>query len=568
MSTQIGTVSSTPPGGGVPGNLKVKAYVGDRNVLLAFDLDVPKDQLQRFAGFAIERKPPGASAWEPLMNRLSFHDALTSETTPDQRPWRPSTEAPFQKFRWVDFPHEIKPGSYTYKVTAMQFAGAQLNPWDSAQVSVDLLATKPAFPKFEMGFTRGYLSSQAYADEFHNAPIRPTPKTLTYSTASYEKQYEWLGSHARELVFSVLNEAVSDRSVTVDLLAYDLDEPDFVHGLVALRGRLRAYLDNSTLHTKDGALEIDARAELEASAGAENVRVGHFKRFAHSKVMILKRGGKPYKVLTGSANFSVRGLYVQANNVLVFNDDKTAALYEAMFEQCFSDPAGFAASPSASGWHDGPTGGLPSFKVAFSPHKTAGVSLDAVAAAVKSAKSSVMFAIMELGGSGPVLDAVKALGTGQGVFTYGVTQSLNGVNLHRPGESKALFTPFAYLKDQVPEPFKSEWSGGAGQVIHHKFVVVDFNGKDPVVFTGSSNLAAGGETSNGDNLIAIRDPQVAAAYAVEAVRLVDHYHFRAVLQGATHASPLMLQGQQAGVKWWEPYYDNTSIKSNDRKLFA
>jgi phosphatidylserine/phosphatidylglycerophosphate/cardiolipin synthase-like enzyme len=548
------------------GNLKVRAYPGDRNVLLAFDLDLPEEQLSNLAGFAIERTLPGETKAEPLLNRLSLHDPQTAATTPDQRPWRPSTEAPFQKFRWVDFPHEIKKGPYTYVVTQMDFAGNGLRPALKASLEVELIPTKPAHPKFEMGFTRGYISSQAYVDTFHNAPIRPTPKSLAYSTAKFERQYEWLGSHAREMVFAFLQEAVQNERCSIDLFAYDLDEPDIMHGLVSLRHRLRAFLDNSQLHTKAGALEIEARGELEASAGASNVRVGHFKRFAHSKVMILKENGEPKKVLTGSANFSVRGLYVQANNVLVFDDPSVAKLYADVFEECFTAPPKFVASPLADGWKNIGGPGLPDAQVAFSPHKTAAVSLNKVAQSIQGAKSSVLFAIMELGGSGPVMDAIQALGAGQSVFTYGVTQSMNGVQLHRAGQSKALFTPFAYLKEQVPAPFKEEWSGGAGQVIHHKFVVVDFNTKTPTVFTGSSNLASGGEESNGDNLLAISDPQVASAYAVEALRLVDHYHFRASLKGATDAKPLMLQG--VGSKWWADYYKKGHIKEVERKLFV
>ena len=59
--------------------------------------------------------------------------------------------------------------------------------------------------------------------------------------------------------------------------------------------------------------------------------------------------------------------------------------------------------------------------------------------------------------------------------------------------------------------------------MHHKFVVCDFNGAKPVVFTGSSNMAAGGEQGNGDNLIEIRDPKVVIAYAVQVVSIFDHY---------------------------------------------
>ena len=45
-------------------------------------------------------------------------------------------------------------------------------------------------------------------------------------------------------------------------------------------------------------------------------------------MLIQKRGDTALKVLSGSANFSVRGLYVQSNNVFVFDDPATAALYE------------------------------------------------------------------------------------------------------------------------------------------------------------------------------------------------------------------------------------------------
>ncbi len=70
---------------------------------------------------------------------------------------------------------------------------------------------------------------------------------------------------------------------------------------------------------------------------------------------------------------------------------------------------------------------------------------------------------------------------------------------------------------------------------------------------------------NGDNLLAIADRATAIAYAVEAIRLVDHYHFRAVMQSATNAQPLQLQTSDA---WCTPYYDPNDIKSSERSLFS
>jgi phosphatidylserine/phosphatidylglycerophosphate/cardiolipin synthase-like enzyme len=124
---------------------------------------------------------------------------------------------------------------------------------------------------------------------------------------------------------------------------------------------------------------------------------------------------------------------------------------------------------------------------------------------------------------------------------------------------------FAYLKDEAPAPFKQEVDAGTGQHIHHKFVVCDFNGAQPVVFCGSSNLSRGGEEQNGDSLIAIYDPVIVTAYAIEAVRLFDHYRFRASQARATAEHPLLLQPTGA---WADPYYDPHNIKYTERTLFA
>ena len=124
------------------------------------------------------------------------------------------------------------------------------------------------------------------------------------------------------------------------------------------------------------------------------------------------------------------------------------------------------------------------------------------------------------------------------------------------------------MQKQVPPPFKAEWNGGPGQVIHHKFVVVDFNEPNPVVFCGSSNLAQGGEQQNGDNMLAIEDPAIATLYAVEAIKLVDHYEFRAVSSQATSDAPLTLKGPEENPQWWESYYDPTNLNSRERTVLV
>ncbi len=554
--------------------LTLKAYRGDGAALLAFDVD--ESLSGQLAGFAIQYTPPGGDPkW--LFNRLTFDDPITAATTPDQRRSIATSthEAPIQKFHWSHFPSNPLPGEFTYTATAMLFKSgteSELEEGPTASVQIDLLPQ--THPNFQLGFTRGYVSSQAYASRFGNAPIAPSPAPIDYDTGPFQAAYEWLGFDARRLIFGILEEAVNDPDVTLDVFAYDLDEPDVIRKLQALGPRLRIFMDDAKLHTKANAegvfpQEVDARKAFELSAGADNVKVGHFSRFAHSKVLILKRGGTPVKVLAGSANFSVRGLYVQTNNVFVFDDPQAAALHEQAFEQAWNNQLSqFDTSPIAAQWFPLTGDGLPACSLSFSPHPNPGVSLDPIAAAIKGANSSVLFSIMEIGSaSGAVADQIRGLTDRTGLYAFGTTQKLDGrIKVTTQADPNSPFIPFSYLQSKVPPPFQAEISGGSGQVIHNKFVVCDFNDANPVVYAGSSNLAAGGETENGDNLAVFTDREVATAYAVQAVELVDHYRFRSVQQKATDDQPLRLK--RASEHWAAAFFDPSSPRCLERELFV
>ena len=68
-------------------------------------------------------------------------------------------------------------------------------------------------------------------------------------------------------------------------------------------------------------------------------------------MLIARRGGKPFKVLGGSTNFSYRGLYIQANNAFVFDNEDVTALYGAVFDAAFNDPLAFENTELAAKWH-------------------------------------------------------------------------------------------------------------------------------------------------------------------------------------------------------------------------
>src|SRR5436305_15203413 len=103
--------AQTPPTKTVQG-FTVTAHVGDRAVLLAFDID--QEKAKGLAGFAVHVVPKkGKDYWHP--NRLGFQAGGPKYVS--------TYDAPIQMFHWVHFPPEGA-GTYTHDVTARYFDGA------------------------------------------------------------------------------------------------------------------------------------------------------------------------------------------------------------------------------------------------------------------------------------------------------------------------------------------------------------------------------------------------------------------------------------------------------------
>jgi len=572
--------------------LTVKLWRGERMCLVGMDVDKPADD---FVGFAIEVKEPGQADFAPLNNRLAFsYDKPLDKAVTGGR-WYSSLTAPFQKFRWIHFPDDPKGGTYTYRVTQMHMPqDNQLRNGVSVENSISL--DPVVYSDFlDIGFTLNFASSQAYADRYgNNANIIPAKPAqgLTFKKAKGDV-YEWLGFEAYELIFNLLKEVEADSDLSLDVFAYDLNEPDIVASFKALGGRLRIVIDNSGDHAPATSAESRAAAILVKSAGAANVKRMKFIKLQHNKVLIVKSKGKPIKVLFGSTNFSFRGLYIQANNALVVYAAEAASLFADTFDLAFANagkPAKtwFEGNAISKQWHSVSVPGKPTLKFCFSPHADSKLSMLPVGKAISGATSSVLFSIAFLyqTKSGPVRTAIDKLMKSK-VFSYGISDRVGSLEVYKPNGDIGL-VDFDYLKNNAPKPFNSEWSGGAGIHQHDKFVVTDFNLPTATVFTGSSNLAPSGEEGNGDNLVMIQDQRVATSYAIEALRIFDHLHFRVLMEGALGAKkgksmsrgkkpsaqasetltlkkPTAISGKPA---WFPSYYKQGSDQEADRLLFS
>jgi hypothetical protein len=592
----------------------VRAYRGDAKTLLAFDLS--KAKATRLAGFTVQVAPKGRTPYY-LLNQLRFADPSKHAQDASQ-PANSTFNAPLHKFRWVHIPGSMHQGTtpflgpYTYTVTPRYFdAQGSLLPIDASLAVAVTVDVKPfSNGRMGVGFTRGFTQSQAFVHHFGpKATFRPKGKALLFDTSqksgtnsagtdyTYAEEYAWLGFTARDKIFALAKEVLKDKSLRLDVFAYDLNEPDLMTIFLALakQGRIRVILDNAALHHNTETPKPEDQFETlftKAAKAPAQIMRGHFGRYAHDKVLLVSKvtGKKrvPRKVLTGSTNFSITGLYVNSNHILVFDDPKVAATYAKVFDDAWSSKATMAFAKNGEANQSFTLTTSPEIDATFSPHPKpfAKQTLDDLAVRIaeegKQPDGSVLFAVMGLAkGTGPVLPALRNLHANEKIFSYGISDDPGGIHLYTPRRKTGVLATGKPTKTKLPPPFDQVPGVGIGHQVHHKFVVCGFRGKKPVVYCGSSNLAQGGEEENGDNLLAVHDADIATVFVIEALTLVDHFDFLDRSGTVAKTKPAKItsasktqQAENAGWflstsdGWVHPYFDTGDLRCADRELFA
>jgi PLD-like domain len=534
---------------------------------------------QDFVGFAIEYQEPGGSQYYALNNRLRFFDAAGNID-----PTALSTlKSPIQKFRWVHFPYDAElVGDFKYRITPM-FMDAQdkLSTGEPQEVAIQL--ARETYPGIaNVTFTRGFVSSQAFVDRYVKdgpintlvAPVAAKGLDFTSTHPDSTAALAWMGFEARAAILETLDQAIADKA-EVRVVAYDFNLPEVVDRLEQLGSSLKIIIDDSKGHGGTGTAETEAEGRLVASAGRANVLRQHMGSLQHNKTIAVN-GPTVKKVVCGSTNLSWRGFFVQANNAFVLTGQTAVDLFFAAFDNYFNGPknndvAGFGAKPSAD-WSDLGLAGIDA-KVAFSPHSAATAKLGGIATDIKTnTTSSLLYSLAFLYETpGVVLDAIKAVTANKDIFVYGISdKKVGGLDVQDPSGNVAPVYAAALSAD-VPEPFKSEPTGGGGTRMHHKFTVIDFDKPTARVYLGSYNFSTPADLKNGENLVVVRDRRIAVSYMIEALSLFDHYSFRVAQETAAAkgqklhlARPPRASGEKP---WWDDDY-TVAHKIKDRELFS
>ena len=344
---------------------------------------------------------------------------------------------------------------------------------------------------------------------------------------------DWMGFEAHREILGVLDKALTDSVAEVRVVAYDLNEPEIVDRLVKLGSRLKVIIDDSGSHKGNTTPESQAAKRLTASAGAANVKRQHMGSLQHNK-FIAVNSPKTQLAVCGSTNFSWRAFFVQNNNALILQGKSAVKPFLDAFDNYWNNNqvAGFAKTKSVQ-WTKLGLSGIDA-SVSFSPHTKPSERLQAVADDVaKQMTSSLFYSLAFLYESpGPLKNAIAKTTKSKSLFVYGISdKKVGGITLQKPDGNLAPLYPVALSKN-LPEPFKSEPTGGGGTRMHHKFLVLDFDKPTARIYLRSYNFSDPADTKNGENLLVLRDRRIAVSYLVEALSMLDHYHFRVAPAGS------------------------------------
>jgi phosphatidylserine/phosphatidylglycerophosphate/cardiolipin synthase-like enzyme len=215
-------------------------------------------------------------------------------------------------------------------------------------------------------------------------------------------------------------------------------------------------------------------------------------------------------VVTGSTNWTYNNLFMDFNNVVAVQDQSLAKAYTIEFNEMWgtavNTPNDFAALYGSAKLDNTPhffnINGTP-VELYFSPSdKTTAKMVERI----DSAKQSVDFAMMVF--------TENSLGTAM-------------VNAHNRGvEVSGIidYTDYSGSEDQylinngIDVTDFTNQSGNSwpsDKTLHHKFCVIDENGDNLVVITGTHNWSASAESKNDENTLFISNAEIAKLFAHE-----------------------------------------------------
>ncbi|WP_400770157.1 phospholipase D-like domain-containing protein [Methylosinus sporium] len=558
--------------------MKALAFSNNDIAVVAWTFD---HKLDGCLGFAVYRVDVHANSKAPLPAMARFEKAPVVEH-------QTTEQAPVQKFWWKDLGAE-RGVLYRYEIVALGGAPGHLTPLAGVDPLVtNAIVLTPERGSFEVYFNRGIVATQAVTKALGTPSVDRLMRHLADPNDSLRRT---LAGQLPEGLVSLLDRADRDGGEIRGAL-YELSDPK---GLEARLGAVdhgdpakRAIILGNERETvgKGAAKEVNEdkdaadRAALKKAGVPVIDRILPDQHIPHNKFLLLKEGGHPAAVLTGSTNWTMNALAAQTNNALIVENADVAALYQAYWDQLEKDTgdaarSGKFQSPAFRGFVRAQNeqamtapvvldGGAkahvlfsPSTKTLWSAHSHEKADdMEFVFDLMRKAKHAILFLAFDPGNVSILDVAGEALRADPKLFVRGALTSpqrasnfaaaLKGErDADAPdGEVAVIGEKTGHGAQKDPIDYRAIPAGHVGAddafgqweaelakaghaIIHDKIVVIDPFDDDCVVVTGSHNLGNRASHNNDENFLVVQGHRgLAEAYACHVLDIYDHYAWR------------------------------------------
>jgi len=304
---------------------EAKSYSGTHTVLVA--LNCSEERRKGLMGFAFEREMIGAGGTGPkwLRSQKVFKSVVPDpKSAVDPNDPRKSqrfytNDFPIQSFLWGDY--AATPGTaYRFRILPMYGKPGALtsDPQDELKLEIHTEKEWEAGARHGVGFNRGAIASQKFAEEFGNAP----PKNLDDPT---DPEVVWLSRGLLEACLNYIKETPPGDALRV--AAYEFTYAPILNELK--RAIDRGVDVQIVYHDTSDAPGRPNETAMQTAGLPINDQKTTFHRsrtkIPHNKFIVrLKGGSDPIEVWTGSTNFTASGFLGQTIDSHRFADPATA----------------------------------------------------------------------------------------------------------------------------------------------------------------------------------------------------------------------------------------------------
>ena len=550
-------------------SLQIQAFSNSNDAFIVWRSDA---LIPDCIGFELRCIENGTST--VVNNRVSF-----SSGQPDPQHPESSANSPLRRFTWTDHGRADQ-SVLAYQVVPVVAPGATAPTTRedlASPVSNTITITGAAGKGFECYFNRGMILSQFMAHylkgDFSDATLQKFKAELNANPDKENDIRTFLGGPLRAQLVQLLETAKSTNG-HVFMSVFELSDNLLIELLTQLGKDAHIVLSNGAHKSKTDDENSGARATLKPVCDVSD-RMLPSGYLAHNKFAVIADSSQnPIKVVTGSTNWSPTGLCTQMNNGIVFDDPTIAQIYLDQWHRLQQE--GGNITPPALKAENNKMKPVPGKQVDvwFTPTTNA-PEMDAVCDLVAKAEEGVLFLMFQPGAS-PIENAVLQLKTDNpNVLVKGVISTMDpkdetkaSVTLvgrnGKPVPPLAIVQPagIASVGDWAAEVSRKQFLTSIGfAIVHSKVLVIDPNGSNPVVVTGSHNFSNTASTKNDENLVIIQNNQaLARAYAVNIQSVYDSYEFRALAKLMQSEGKDVINSMKDPKSWQAPWFQGDKLQ--------